>query len=484
MEHATSFYIGGKWVRPSVARTKTIVDPTTAEPIAEISLGDAADVDCAVAAARGAFEAFAGAGPRERIALFERIIAVYEKRLDALADLLAREIGAPVSARVQTRGPLDHLRHTIALLKSYRFETNLAGTIVRREPIGVCGLIAPWNWPLQTPVVKLCSALAAGCTVVLKPSEASALSALALAEILDEARVPAGVFNLVNGDGFGVGEALCRHRDVDMISFTGSTRAGVLVAQAAAPTVKRVAQELGGKSANVVLLDADLDKACAWNVGRAFFNSGQSCHAPSRMLVHESQKAEAFALLARHAAAIRLGDPRDPRTLMGPVVNAAQFERVRRYIRVGQEEGATLICGGSDRPAGFPHGFFIAPTVFGDVTPAMTIAREEIFGPVLSVMTYRTEEEAVSLANDTPYGLGGYVFSASREKGLAVARRLRAGRVFYNGAAGNAASPMGGFRQSGNGREMGVFGLEEFLEVKAMFGFEQEAEELCAWRAA
>jgi aldehyde dehydrogenase (NAD+) len=480
MLHSESFYIDGRWVDPVSDRRASIIDPTTDTRLADFSLGNAEDVERAVAAARRAFTTFAQTDARDRIALLERIIAVYEKHRARLEDLIAREVGTPRSAAVQTQGPLDHFRYTIGLLKQYAFEKNLAGTIVRREPIGVCGLIAPWNWPLQTPVVKLCGALAAGCTVVLKPSENSPLSAIALAEILDEAGVPAGVFNLVNGDGPGVGEALCRHPDVDMISFTGSTRAGILVAQAAAPTVKRVAQELGGKSANVVLPDADLDAAAKWTVGRAFFNGGQSCHAPSRMLVHESQQEEMLRLLAKHASAVRIGDPRDPATTMGPLVNAVQFERVRRYISLGVEEGARLVCGGTERPDGFPKGCFVRPTIFGDVTPAMAIAREEIFGPVLSVLTYRTEDEAVSIANDTPYGLGGYVFSASRDKGLSVSRRLRAGRVFYNGANGNVASPMGGFKQSGNGREMGIFGLEEFLEVKAMFGFDQEAADLPA----
>ncbi len=478
MEHAQSFFIDGSWVEPTGAKTATIIDPTTDEAVAIFSHGNASDVERAVSAARRAFASYSQTEVRERIELFRRIITAYEKRRESLEDLIAREVGTPRSASVQTLGPLDHFRYTIGLLEQYAFEKNLGGTIVRREPIGVCGLIAPWNWPIQTPTVKLCGALAAGCTVVLKPSENAPLSGIALAEILDEAGVPPGVFNLINGDGPSVGEALCRHPEVDMISFTGSTHAGIMVAQAAAPTVKRVAQELGGKSANVVLPDADLDAAAKWTIGRAFFNGGQSCHAPSRMLVHDSQKDEVYSLLAKHAAAIRIGDPRDPATVMGPLVNAVQFERVQRYIRLGIEEGAKLVCGGPGRPDGFTRGCFVKPTVFGDVTPSMAVAREEIFGPVLCVLTYRTEEEAVAMANDSPYGLGGYVFSASREKGLEVSRNLRAGRVFYNGAAGNVASPMGGFKHSGNGREMGIFGLEEFLEVKAMFGLNAEAASL------
>jgi aldehyde dehydrogenase (NAD+) len=478
MTNFTKFYIDGRWVDPVTPRVVPIVDPATEEPFAEASLGSAADVDRAVAAARRAFPDFAETGQRERIALFTRIIAAYERRRGELADLIAREVGTPLSAAVQTLGPLDHFRQAIRLLEAYHFEKSLAGTVIRREPVGVCGLISPWNWPVQTPVTKLSSALAAGCTVVMKPSEYSPLSGAMLAEILDEAGVPPGVFNLVNGDGPGVGGPLCRHPGVDMISFTGSTRAGILVAEAAAPTVKRVAQELGGKSANIVLPDADLRAAARWNVARGFFNCGQSCHAPSRILVHASQQDELVEHLIGEADAIHIGDPRDERTTMGPLVNAAQFERVQRYIQAGLDEGARLAYGGTGRPPGFERGYFAKPTLFAGVDPSMTIAREEIFGPVLSVTPYRTVEDAVAIANDTPYGLGGYLFSASRDRGLAVSRQLRAGRIFFNGAPGNVASPMGGYKQSGNGREMGVFGLEEFLEVKAMFGFEAEAGRL------
>jgi len=483
MQRSTKFYIDGQWVDPAVPRALPVVDPTTEEPFASVSLGSVADVDRAVAAARRAFADFGNSSPTERIALFERVLEVYAARREELEDLIAREIGAPKSASVQTLGPMDHLRQAIRLLQEYRFERNIADTVIRREPIGVCGLISPWNWPVQTPVTKIASAVAAGCTVVLKPSEYSPLSGVLIAEILHEAGIPNGVFNLVNGDGPGVGEALCRHPDVDMVSFTGSTRAGILVAQAAAPTVKRVAQELGGKSANVVLPDADLKEAARWNVTRAFFNTGQSCHAPSRMLVHESQVDELVGYLTEAAASIRIGDPRDPRTTMGPLVNKGQFERVQRFIQLGIQEGARLVCGGTGRPDGIERGYFVKPTVFRDVDPEMTIAREEIFGPVLSVIPYVTEEQALEIANKTPYGLGGYVFSASREKGLAVSRRLRAGRIFFNGAAGNVAAPMGGYKQSGNGREMGMFGLEEFLEVKSIFGFDAEARALPALTA-
>ena len=480
MEHRTKFYIDGEWVDPIVPGSLPVVDPTTEEAFATVSVGSAADVDRAVTAARRAFASFGNSSAAERIVLFERILEAYDARREQLADLIAREIGAPKSATVQTLGPMDHLRQAIRLLKEYRFEKRIAGAIIRREAIGVCGLISPWNWPIQTPVTKVASALAAGCTVVLKPSEYSPLSGIMLADILHEAGVPNGVFNLVNGDGRGVGEALCRHPDVDMISFTGSTRAGILVAEAAAPTVKRVAQELGGKSANIVLPDADLRAAARWNVVRGFFNSGQSCHAPSRMLVHESQVDELVGYLAEEAASIRIGDPKDERTTMGPLVSQAQFERVQRYIQLGINEGARLVCGGMGRPSGIERGHFARPTVFSHVDPDMTIAREEIFGPVLSVIPYANKEQAIEIANMTPYGLGGYVFSSSREKGLAVSRVLRAGRIFFNGAAGSVAAPMGGYKQSGNGREMGVFGLEEFLEAKSIFGFDAEAQRMPA----
>ena len=380
----------------------------------------------------------------------------------------SQELGTPLSAVSHFRNAVEQFREMIKVLQDYEFEHRLGGHVVRREPIGVCGLIAPWNWPIQTPVTKVAPALAAGCTVVLKPSEYTPLSCVLLAEVLHEAGVPAGVFNLVIGDGPGVGNAMSSHPDIDMMSFTGSTRAGIAVAQAAAGTVKRVCQELGGKSANVVLPDADLEAAARWNVARGTFNTGQSCHSPSRILVHESQAEQSVELLARRWArwwsAIRM-----PPAQMGPVVNKAQFERIQHYIQVGMDEGARLVCGGVGRPSGLERGYFVKPTLFADVSPNMTIAREEIFGPVLSVMPYRTEDEAVEIANGTVYGLGGYIFAATPQRARGVAERLRAGRVFFNGANSNTAVPMGGYKQSGNGREMG-FGLEEYLEVKAMIG--------------
>jgi aldehyde dehydrogenase (NAD+) len=406
------------------------------------------------------------------------VIAAYEKRVDQIAQAMAREVGIPNSARAQAIGPLGHMKVAQDLLKTYSFESRLGDTIIRREPMGVCALISPWNWPVQTPVIKAIYGLAAGCTVVLKPSDASPLSAIVLARVFEEAGVPEGVFNLVLGRGSVVGHALSAHPDVDMISFTGSTSAGVKVGEAAAQTVKRVCLELGGKSANIVLKDADLEKAARWNVQRCFFNTGQSCHAPSRMLVHESQLDVVVPYLVDEVGKFRLGNPRDPQTTLGPVVNRAQFDTVQRYIQIGLDEGARMACGGLGRPSEFDRGFFVKPTVFVGVRPEMTISREEIFGPVLAVIPYSTEDEALRIANDSPYGLGGYVFGRDRKRAYEFASGLRAGRVCFNGAATNSVTPMGGYKQSGVGRSMGQFGLEEYLEVKSVYGFDEEAASL------
>lgn len=473
MKHYGNFYIDGKWVAPVSSRPFELVNPATEMPFATISLGSVEDVNRAVAAARKAFPAFSSTTREERIALFERIIAAFLEREEDMMTALSLEMGAPMTQKNQTAGALGSIKQSLATLRDYAFETELEGNIIRREPIGVCGLITPWNWPVQSICTKLFSALAAGCTAVVKPSEFSPICATVLAEVLHAAGVPAGVFNLVYGDGPTVGNAISAHPDVDMVSFTGSTRAGILVAQAAAPTVKRVAQELGGKSANIILPDADLAAAARWNIARGTFNSGQSCHAPSRILVHESQLSDVLTLLKAEAEQVRVGDPNDPATMIGPVVNKSQFERIQHFIQVGIDEGARLVCGGPGRPDGLERGYYVKPTVFADVTPDMAIASEEIFGPVLVVITYKTEAEALQIANDSPYGLGAYVFSSDREKGLAIGRQMRAGRVFFNGHPSNSAAPMGGYKKSGNGREMGVFGLEEYLEVKAMIGYIQ-----------
>lgn len=479
MKHFGKLYIDGAWVDPSTPGQRPLVDPYTEEPFATVATGgNAEDVDKAVRAARRAFAAYSETSLEERILLIDSIIAAYETRADDIAEAMALEVGIPVSAKAQVTGPVGHMKVARDLLKTYRFETHIGDTIVRREPIGVCALISPWNWPTQTPVIKAIYGIAAGCTMVLKPSDASPVSAIILAEIFEKAGVPKGVFNLVIGRGSVVGEAMCRHPEVDMISFTGSTRAGTRVGEAAAQTIKRTSLELGGKSANIVLMDSDLERAARWNIQRCFFNSGQSCHAPSRMLVHESQMETVLPYLADEVAKYKLGDPRDPATTMGPVVNKAQYDSIQNYIQSGLDEGARLVFGGSGKPDGVNQGFFVRPTVFADVTPEMTIAREEIFGPVLVVMPYSTEEEALRIANDTPYGLGGYVFGADRKKAYEFSSNLKAGRICFNGAATNSYSPMGGYKESGIGRSMGAFGLEEYLEIKSVYGFEEEAGQL------
>ncbi|MGF6814715.1 aldehyde dehydrogenase (NAD+) [Paraburkholderia atlantica] len=466
-------YINGEWVSPLTSNIWTLVNPATEEPFATVALAGAEDVDVAVKAARAAFPSYSNTSRAERVDLLEAIIERFIRREQDLAEVVTLELGTPVSQKIHAPAALASFKQALASLKDYEFEYHLGPNTVRREPIGVCGLITAWNWPLQLLATKLAYALAVGCTVVLKPSEFTPLSAIHLTEVLHEAGVPKGVFNLVLGDGPVVGNAISKHMDIDMVSFTGSTRAGVLIAEAAAPSVKRVAQELGGKSANVILDDADLRAAAKWNVTRAFSNTGQSCHAPSRILVHESQMDELLDLLESEAKAIKVGNPLDPQVSMGPVVNKLQFDRVQEYIKIGIEEGAAVRVGGVGRPEGLQRGYFVKPTIFANVKPEMRISQEEIFGPVLAVIPYSTEEEAVQIANGTPYGLGGYVFTTNRERGVSVGRQLRAGRIFLNGAVSNTEAPMGGYKRSGNGREMGVFGLEEYLEVKAMIGFDK-----------
>lgn len=475
MQHYERFYIDGEWVEPLTPGYSEIIDPTTEEVFASVAMGGVADVNRAVAAARTAFESYSKTTLDERIALIDRIIGAYEERLDDFSAVIAQEVGIPVSARAQVMGPIGHMKVARDLLKTYSFESRIGTTIIRREPIGVCALISPWNWPIQTKVIKVIYALAAGCTVVSKPSVNSPISAILLAEVLHKAGVPKGVFNLINGPGRVIGEAMSSHPDVDMVSFTGSTGAGSQVGQAAARTIKRVCLELGGKSANIVLRDADLEKAARFNIQRCFFNTGQSCHAPSRMLVHESQVEQVIPYLIDEVSKFRLGDPRDPQTTMGPIVSRAQFNSIQRHIQSGLDEGARLITGGLGRPKDKHRGFFTQPSVFVDVTPEMTIAREEIFGPVLSVLSYASEEQALEIANDSPYGLGGYVFSGNPERGYTFASGLRAGRISFNGAETNSLTPMGGYKQSGIGRSMGVFGLEEYLEVKSAYGFDDQA---------
>ncbi|MGC5172757.1 aldehyde dehydrogenase family protein [Microbacterium sp. DT81.1] len=470
-------YIDGEWTEPVEPRHVDLIDPTREEVFARVAIGGPADVDIAVAAAQRAFLHFSVTSVDERIALIDRIIDAYEARTDEFAQLIAREVGIPVANRAQVTGPAAHMRVARDILRDYPFETRLGSAIVRREPIGVSALISPWNWPIQTGVIKMIYALAAGCTVIAKPSINSAASGALLAQVMHEADVPHGVFNLINGIGRDVGDALSRHPGVDMISFTGSTTAGRTVGAAAAETVKRVCLELGGKSPNIVLPDADMEKAARWTVQRAFFNAGQSCHAPTRLLVHAGQIDDATAYLVDEAERFVLGDPLDGSTTMGPVISAEQYASIREYIQSGIDEGAEMITGGLATPEGLDHGYFVRPTVFTGVTPRMKIATEEIFGPVLAVIPYQDEEEALRIANDSPYGLGAYVFG-SEPAARRIANGLRAGRVSYNGAPTDPYAPMGGYKQSGIGRSMGVYGLEEYLELKSVYGFDDETATL------
>ena len=478
MNNHGKFYIDGKWVEPANGIPFDVINPATEEVVAKISLGNAADVDLAVAAARRAFASFSEWSVTQRVDLIERIIREYERRFDEVAWAITAEMGSPISFSrgLQTPATIGHLREAIAVLKDYKFEYMLGATHILHEPIGVCGFITPWNWPINQITAKLGSALAAGCTMVVKPSEYAALSPIILAEILDAAGVPPGVFNLVNGDGPTVGKAISEHPGIDMVSFTGSTAAGIQVARDAAATVKRVHQELGGKSANILLPGAHMATSAPYGMMRAFTNSGQSCISPARMLVPENDVEKVVGLLRSAAQSIVVGDPAREETTHGPLVNRRQFERVQNLIGSGIAQGARLVLGGEGRPAGFNRGYYVKPTIFADVTPDMRIAREEIFGPVLMIMSYRDVDHAIELANDTVYGLAGFVSADSIEEADRVGRRIRAGRIYLNDRPQDETpnyefeAPFGGYKQSGNGREVGRFGFEEFHEVKAFIG--------------
>ncbi len=467
------FYINGKWTPPAIPRTLDVENPATEEVIAQISLGSQADVDRAVAAARSAFEGFSQTTVAERVALLERIVAEFNKRAPDLAQAVTAEMGAPTWLARDAQVPLCavHFTQAIEALKNYQFERQFGTSLVRREPVGVCALITPWNWPLYQIGCKVAPALAAGCTMVLKPSEIAPLNAIIFAEVLDAAGVPPGVFNLVNGDGPTVGSALSAHQHVDMVSFTGSTRAGIDVARNAAATVKKVAQELGGKSANILLDDADLATFVPAGVQACFMNSGQACAAPTRLLVPQHLHDEVVRLARTSAEGTTVGDPLKDGVKVGPLVSKAQFERVQGYIKKGMEEGATLVTGGPGKPEGLARGHFARPTIFANVRNDMTIAQEEIFGPVLVIIPYKDEDEAVRIANDSQYGLSGFVVSKDLERARRLARRLRTGQVRLNGAKHDFSAPFGGYKYSGNGREFGVFGLEEYLEAKSICGY-------------
>jgi aldehyde dehydrogenase (NAD+) len=473
MSHYEQFYINGEWVAPVNPGTIHVINPATEETFAQIGSGTAADVDKAVAAAKDAFETFSVTTQAERLALLRRVLEVYNERFEDIAQAVSAEMGAPIGfARdAQAWSGRGHLQSTIKALEDYVFSEKRGTTTVVKEPIGVCALITPWNWPLNQIVCKVAPAIAAGCTVVLKPSELAPISGLIFAEVMHAAGVPRGVFNLVNGTGPDVGQIMAGHPDVDMVSFTGSTRAGIIVAKTAADTVKRVAQELGGKSANIILPDADLELAVTKGVGGCFSNTGQSCDAPTRMLVPKAQHDEALKIAKTAAEAFRTGDPNAEDTKLGPVVSQLQFDKIQRLIETGIKEGATIVSGGLGRPEGLNRGYYIRPTIFGNVTADMTIAREEIFGPVLSIIPYEDEADAVRIANDTVYGLAAYVQSSNIESARRIAARMRAGSVYINYPEWDTMASFGGYKQSGNGREYADFGIHDFLEVKSIVGY-------------
>ncbi|MFZ5669491.1 MAG: aldehyde dehydrogenase family protein [Pseudomonadota bacterium] len=472
MRDYTKFYIDGKWVEPTGVKTLEVINPATEEVCGRISLGTAEHVDQAVKAARRAFETFSQTTVEERIDLLQRILAEYQKRYGDMADAITEEMGAPASLaqRAQAAMGLAHTNTAIEVLKSFRFVEDRGPTRLVKEPIGVCGLITPWNWPVNQIACKVAPALAVGCTMVLKPSEVAPFSGYVWTEILHAAGVPAGVFNLVNGDGPTVGAALSSHPDVDMMSFTGSTRAGIEVARNAAATVKRVAQELGGKSPNIILDDADFPAAVTGGVRSVMMNSGQSCNAPTRMLVPGKRMDEVIQIAKAAAESTTVGDPKG-NAQMGPVVSEIQFNKIQKLIQAGIDEGATLVTGGVGRPEGLDKGYYVKPTIFANVTNDMTIAKEEIFGPVVSILGYDSVDEAVEVGNDTEYGLAAYVSGKDQAKIREVASKLRAGQVSINGGGGDLMAPFGGYKMSGNGREWGDYGFHEFLEVKAMLGF-------------
>ena len=473
MSHHRKFFIDGAWVDPVELRLLDVIDPSTEEAYTQIAIGAAADVEKAVAAAKAAFATFAFTAKEERLALLKRILAAYNDRFEDIARAVSQEMGAPLSfaREAQAWAGRAHIEATIKAFEDYEFVETRGTTTVLKEPIGVCALITPWNWPLNQIACKVAPAIAAGCTMVLKPSEIAPISGIIFAEVMEAAGTPKGVFNLVNGNGPDVGQVMAGHKDVDMVSFTGSTRAGIIVAKTAADTVKRVAQELGGKSANIILPDADFKEAVAQGVRSCFANSGQSCDAPTRMLVPAARHDEALVVAKGAADAFRTGDPNAAESDLGPVVSQIQYDKIQRLIEAGIAEGATLVAGGPGRPEGLNRGYYIRPTVFGNVTNDMTIAREEIFGPVLSILPYKDEEQAVEIANDTVYGLAAYIQSQDIEHARAVAKRMRAGSVYLNYPDWDTFAPFGGYKQSGNGREYADWAIHDFLEIKGVVGW-------------
>ncbi len=476
MRDCVKFYIDGQWVDPATPKTLEVINPATEEVAGLISMGSAVDVDRAVQAARRAFESFSRTSREERLALLDRIVEAYAARYDDIAAAITEEMGAPAGLSKMAQAAMGpaHLRTAAQILRDYKFEEDRGPTRLLKEPIGVCGFITPWNWPVNQIAAKVAPALAVGCTMILKPSEIAPFSGYIWTEIMDAAGVPAGVFNLVNGDGPSVGAAISGHPGVDMVSFTGSTRAGIEVARSAAPTVKRVHQELGGKSPNILLDDADFNAMVPGSVGTVMMNSGQSCNAPTRMFVPRQKMDEVIATAKATAEAIVVGDPKGGAN-MGPVVSEAQWNKIQKLIEAGIKEGATLVTGGLGKPEGLEKGYYVKPTIFANVTNDMTIAREEIFGPVLSILAYDDVDQVVELANQTEYGLAAYVAGADMDRARSVAGRLRAGQVNINGAPADLLAPFGGYKQSGNGREWGDHAFAEFLEVKAVLGYSPKA---------
>ena len=475
MRNYTKFYIDGQWVDPAVPKQLDVINPATEAVAGVISMGSAADADRAVMAARKAFSGYSQTSRADRVELLQNILAKYQERFAEIAAAITEEMGAPgwLAMQAQAAIGVGHLMTGIEVLKNYEFEKLRGTTLITHEPIGVCAFITPWNWPINQIACKVVPAIATGCTMALKPSEIAPFSAILWAEVMHAAGVPAGVFNLVNGDGPTVGAALSSHREVDMVSFTGSTRAGIEVARNAAPTVKRVHQELGGKSPNIILDDADLQVAVAGGVKSVMMNSGQSCNAPTRMLIPAAKMEAAKAIAKAAAEATTVGSP-DGNAAMGPVVSETQWTKIQGLIQKGIDEGATLVSGGTGRPDGLDTGYYVKPTIFADVSNDMTIAREEIFGPVLAMLPYQSEEQAVAIANDTVYGLAGYI-SGEPEHARKVARQLRTGQVNINQAPGDMMAPFGGYKQSGNGREWGDHAFTDFLETKAIIGWGEAA---------
>jgi aldehyde dehydrogenase (NAD+) len=468
----SQFYINGKWVDPVQPSKLQVINPATEKSVGEISVGSALDIDNAVTAARSAFKSFSKTAISERVELLSEIRNIYKKRFNEIAEAIMTEMGAPINlaSGAQASVGMSHLKTAIRVLEETKFEYTHNNLIIRKEPIGVCGLITPWNWPINQVVSKLAPCIAAGCTSILKPSEIAPLSAIIVAEIIHEAGTPSGVFNMVHGYGPVVGEAMSNHQDIDMMSFTGSTRGGIAVATSSAKTVKRVSQELGGKSPNIIIDDTKFNESVTRGVSGCMSNTGQSCNAPTRMLVPAHRQDEALEIAKLAAESMITGDPKLPSTDIGPLVSEAQFKKVQALLKSGIESKATLVTGGVGKPDGLETGYFVKPTIFGNVSNDMEIAQEEIFGPVLAIIPYETDEEAVSIANDTEYGLAAYVAGDNKDKLMYFARNLNAGQIHLNYASGGADAPFGGFKKSGNGREKGEWGLDEFLEIKAIMG--------------